>query len=336
MSDVGLAEGIWEKSPMAEGTVIVFGGSGFIGSHLLKRLVKAHAGRLVSADIRPPKARLEGVTYVEADVRDLSGFTIEGPVATIYNLAAVHTTPGHPTHEYYETNIAGATQITALARRIGCVDIVFTSSISVYGPSEEAKTEATSPAPESAYGWSKWLAEGIHRAWLDEANERRLLIVRPAVIFGAGEGGNFTRLATLLKNGLFVFPGRRDTIKACFYVEDLLEAVQRAHGLDQRYILFNGSYPDRYTIEEIVSAFRGAHFPRARTFTVPHALLMAAATLARPMSAAGIGIHPDRITKLVKSTDILPGWLQAQGWSEPGRLPSALARWSIESEGRFV
>ena len=321
---------------MADGAIIVFGGSGFIGSHLLRRLLATHAGRLISADIRPPKARLDGVTYVEADVRDLSGFAVEGPVATIYNLAAVHTTPGHPTHEYYETNVAGATQVAALARRIACRDIVFTSSISVYGPSEETKTEASPPAPESAYGWSKWLAEGIHRAWLDEADDRRLLIVRPAVIFGAGEGGNFTRLATLLKKGLFVFPGRRDTIKACFYVEDLLEAVQRAHDLGQRYILFNGSYPDRYTIEEIVTAFRAAHFQKARTVTVPHAALMAAATLARPMSAAGVGIHPERITKLVRSTDILPGWLQAQGWAEPGRLPAALARWSAQSEGRFV
>ncbi len=321
---------------MADGAIIVFGGSGFIGSHLLRRLVATHPGRLISADIRPPKARLDGVTYVEADVRDLSGFAVEEPVATIYNLAAVHTTPGHPTHEYYETNVAGATQITALARRIGCTDIVFTSSISVYGPSEETKTEASPPAPESAYGWSKWLAEGIHRAWLDEADDRRLLIVRPAVIFGAGEGGNFTRLAALLKKGLFVFPGRRDTIKACFYVGDLLDAVQRAHDLGERYVLFNGSYPDRYTIEEIVKAFREAHFRQAKTVTVPHAALMAAATLARPMSAAGIGIHPERITKLVRSTDILPGWLQARGWAEPGRLPSALERWAAESEGRFV
>ncbi|ALL14185.1 NAD-dependent epimerase/dehydratase family protein [Caulobacter henricii] len=321
---------------VAHGKIVVFGGSGFIGSHLLKRLVNTHAGRVVSADIRPPKEPLEGVTYIEADVRDLSNLTIEGPVETIFNFAAVHTTPGHQTYEYYETNIAGATQITAFARRTGCIDIVFTSSISVYGPSEETMTEASLPAPESAYGWSKWLAEGIHRAWLHEAENRRLLIVRPAVIFGAGEGGNFTRLASLLKKGFFVFPGRRDTIKACFYVEDLLEAVQRAHALKQRFILFNGSYPDRYTIEQIVLAFCAAHFTRARTFTLPHALLMMAAILARPMSAAGIGIHPERITKLVKSTDIIPGWLQAQGWAEPGRLPWALKRWSTDSEGRFV
>lgn len=319
-----------------DNTVIVFGGSGFIGSHLLKRLLASHSGRLISADIRPPKVRLDGVVYVEGDVRDLSKFRVGGSVATIYNLAAVHTTPGHPTHEYYETNVAGATQVTALARRIDCTDIVFTSSISVYGASEETKTEASPPAPESAYGWSKWLAESIHRAWLDEAVDRRLLIVRPAVIFGPGEGGNFTRLAALLKKGLFVFPGRRDTIKACFYVEDLLEAVHRAHELGDRYVLFNGSYPDRYTVEEIVTEFRAVHFPKARTITVPHAALMFAATLARPMSVAGIGIHPERITKLVKSTDILPGWLQANGWSERGCLPSALARWSESSEGRFV
>lgn len=60
-------------------------------------------------------------------------------------------------------------------------------------------------------GWSKWLAEGIHRAWRDEDPTRRLVIVRPGAIFGPGEGGNFTRMARLLERGLFVFPGRTDT-----------------------------------------------------------------------------------------------------------------------------
>jgi hypothetical protein len=43
--------------------------------------------------------------------------------------------------------------------------------------------------------------------------------LQAAVIFGAGEGGNFTRLAKLLQKVFFVYPGRKDTIKACFYVK---------------------------------------------------------------------------------------------------------------------
>ncbi|MDH4441203.1 MAG: NAD(P)-dependent oxidoreductase [Rhizobium sp.] len=319
----------------ASKNVLVFGGSGFIGTRLVARLSGA-GHHVVSADIKPPRIRLDGVVYRQADVRDLSGFDPSMTIDRIYNLAAVHTTPGHPDHEYYETNILGANSITALARRLDVKEIVFTSSISVYGPGEETKSETSPPAPVSPYGWSKFMAERIQMAWLDEDASRRLVICRPAVIFGPGEGGNFTRMATLMKKGIFVYPGRKDTIKACFYVDDLLEALQFAIERPERFVLFNGCYPDRYTLEQIVETFRTNHMQTVRTFLVPRGVVTLAAALLRPFSAMGLGIHPDRVTKLVKSTDVVPGWLASVDQASAGRLPSAIDRWGTASEGRFV
>lgn len=315
--------------------VLVFGGSGFIGTRLVARL-SGEGHRVVSVDIRSPRTRLAGVVYLQGDVRDLSGFDPGMPIDRIYNLAAVHTTPGHPDHEYYETNILGANAIVAFARRLGIGEIVFTSSISVYGPGEETKSETTPPAPVSPYGWSKYMAERIQMAWLEEDAGRRLVICRPAVIFGPGEGGNFTRMATLLKKGFFVYPGRKDTIKACFYVDDLLEALQFAVDRPERFVLFNGCYPDRYTLEEIVETFRRDHMQGVRTFMVPRGVVSAAAAVLKPFSAMGLGIHPDRVTKLVKSTDVVPGWLSSVGLASAGRLPSAIERWNTASGGQFV
>lgn len=315
--------------------IVVFGGGGFIGSHLLQSLSGHDTHRLVSVDVRDPKIRVPDVDYRRHDVRDLSALHVEGDIERIYNLAAVHTTPGHPAHEYYETNIGGATEVTAFARRAHVRSLVFTSSISVYGPSEEPKFETTPPQPESAYGWSKWLAEGIHRAWAEEDGERRLVISRPAVVFGHKEGGNFTRLAGLLRKGLFVYPGRRDTIKSCIYIDDLLDAIAFACERNERYILFNACYPDRYTLEDIVETLRREHFGRARTFMIPRHLVLALAQLLKPISRAGIGIHPDRVMKLVRSTDVRPGWLESQGQARRQRLPSALARWKADSSGTF-
>ncbi|MEJ0041065.1 MAG: NAD-dependent epimerase/dehydratase family protein [Rhizomicrobium sp.] len=314
---------------------VVFGGAGFIGTHLCGRLVSGRS-KVIAVDIREPINPVPGVEYRIADVRDLTNFQVDGEVRAVFNLAAVHTTPGHPDHEYYETNIIGAVEISNFATRQSCKEIIFTSSISVYGPGEDPKTESTKLNPTSAYGRSKMVAEKIHLSWLATDTSNRLLIVRPAVIFGFGEGGNFTRMAKLLSKGIFIYPGRRDAVKACFYVDDLLDAMDFARSKNQRAITFNGCYPDGYSLEQIVETFRAHYFRKARTVTIPTAAVSAAAKALKPFSRFGLGIHPDRVLKLIVSTNIVPQWLSSQGFSRRGRIKLAFDRWAEKSGGRFI
>lgn len=314
--------------------VLVTGGSGFIGTHLTRRLVSMGAS-VISLDLKAPRERLEGVRYVTADVRDLGGLDVS-KLDRIFNLAAVHTTPGHPDHEYYDTNIGGALEVTKLAVRTGATQIVFTSSISVYGPSEEKKLETTAPAPTSAYGRSKLMAEKIHEQWLNAAPGRRLTVARPAVVFGAGEGGNFTRMASLLGKGVFIFPGRRDTIKSCIYVEDLLDLMLAAASQPEPYVLFNGSYPECPTLEKIVTLLRDRYFPKAKLVDVPSGVVLGAAGVLKAFSHAGLGIHPDRVYKLLRSTYVFPGWAAQHELLGDDALASGLERWAIATDRKFV
>jgi nucleoside-diphosphate-sugar epimerase len=316
-------------------SIVIFGGSGFIGSHLIDSIVSNGSSDIVSIDIKPPRRRLKEVKYIQADVRSLQELEFEGGIDRIYNLAAVHTTPGHPSHEYYETNIGGALQVVEFAKRHDVREIIFTSSISVYGPGEATKAETSELKPTSAYGYSKMLAEQVHNNWARENADRRLTIVRPAVVFGPGEGGNFTRLATLLRRGVFVYPGRRDTIKACIYVEDLLQAIEFARYSGPAVKTFNGSYARKYTLEDIVTTFIKNHFQSVKTYTIPKAFVLFVASVLKAMGGAKIGVHPDRVLKLVHSTDVKPDWLLSNGWNFSGGLDDALSRWAAATNKRF-
>ena len=141
----------------------------------------------------------------------------------IFNFAAVHRTPGHEDHEYFETNIRGAENVVAFAEKWNIKKIVFTSSIAPYGAAEELKKETTLPTPNTAYGISKLVTEKIHEKWQNgDAAHHQLTIVRPGVVFGKGENGNFTRLYWAIRGHKFAYPSRKDTIKGCIYVKELV------------------------------------------------------------------------------------------------------------------
>ncbi|MCK0206419.1 NAD-dependent epimerase/dehydratase family protein [Starkeya koreensis] len=318
--------------------VIVFGGAGFIGTHLLERL--AHTGRygrVISYDIRAAKAPVAGVEYVTGDVREPISLDGDLSGAEIYNLAAIHTTPGHEDWEYFWTNVLGASHVCDFASRIGTTFLLFTASISVYGPSEEPVDEGTPPAPVSAYGRSKFQAEGIHRSWVENGSDRQLVIVRPAVIFGPGEGGNFTKLASLLARKRFVYPGRRETIKSCGYVEELVDSMEFARDLNRRTFTYNFSYPERTTSEHICNAFvRAAGFAAPR-WVVPLPLMLAAAFGFEILGKLGLrtSINRERVLKLARSTNVLPTALVEAGYRYRTDVESALRDWGQKTGGTY-
>lgn len=315
---------------------VVTGASGFIGTRLVRKL--AEQGHAVTAvDIAPPREQLEQVRYVTADVRQPLDPQIGTGAQTLYNLAAVHRTPGHPSHEYYEANVLGAGQVTALASACNIPLIVFTSSISVYGPTEEVRTERSPPAPVSDYGRSKLIAEMIHKMWMNADPNRRLVTVRPGVVFGPGERGNYSTLASALRRGLFFYPGRRDTVKSGGHVDELLRTIEFAISRADREILFNFAFPEESTTADIVATFGKVMNRQYRPATAPLPVLLLAARLFEAANAVGLRtpIHRERVMKLVRSTCIAPQWLLANGYIFQLDLERALGEWAQETEGGF-
>lgn len=312
---------------------LIFGGAGFIGHRLARRL--AAAGEKVTvADLVRPEDRVPGVRYLVSDMRTLRPGDIEaGPKTTIYLLAAVHRTPGHERAEYFETNLVGARRVAGFAEAAGVRRIVFTSSIAVYGPGEDEKDETVTPAPVSCYGWSKLLAERELASWVAAVPARRLVVARPAVVFGPGERGNFTRLARALAKRIFAYPGRRDTVKGCCYVDDLIDSFSFALAADERELVYNFAYPEPYSIEAICETLhRVGGLPRP-IVGLPSAAVGAAALIGEALDRLGLGmgVNRARVSKLTVSTRVAPRRLTAMGYRFPTDLSGGLRAWREEA-----
>ena len=298
---------------------IIFGGSGFIGTHLihlLKEECVKENDKIYDLDIVMPGEegvvpgvveKNEGVEYIRLDVRKPFDFEFTPTKDDIiFNLAAVHRTPGHEDIEYFETNIRGAENVTAFADKYNIRKMLFTSSIAPYAASEEAKYETTLPTPNTPYGISKLVAEKIHMIWQAKDLSRELTIVRPGIVYGKGEHGNMTRLYQGMKGHYFVYTGRKDTIKGSIYVKELV-LFFKYRMIDNSFPgvdLYNCSFEPPYTIQEICETMQKATDLHVKVPMIPGGLLMTAARILGPIGGKKVGIHPDRVKKLMISTNV--------------------------------
>ncbi len=328
---------------------IIFGGSGFIGTHLI-HMLKAEcmkpSDKIYDLDIVMPGEegvvpgiveKNEGVEYIRMDVRKPIEFDFKPtPNDVIFNLAAVHRTPGHPDHEYFETNIRDAENVTAFAEKYGIKKILFTSSIAPYGAAEELKEETTLPTPNTPYGISKLVAEKIHQSWQVKDAERELTIVRPGIVYGKGEHGNMTRLYKGLKGHYFMYTGRKDTIKASIYVKELVFFF-KYRMLDNSFPgtdIFNCTFEPAYNIEQICESMKKATSLKYRIPLIPGGLLMTAATILGPIGGKKIGIHPARVKKLMISTNICGKKLATCGYQFHYSLEESFRDWFNDCDGQ--
>lgn len=335
-------------------TCVLFGGNGFIGSHFAAHLLQNNlANEVILADVVkatpdmwPKFLQLKfaagEVKYVQIDVRkpidsQPDSNQLPSNPDLIVNLSAVHKEPGHQAHEYFETNLPGAENVCAWAEKVNCKTIVFTSSIATYGSGQETKDEDSLPMPTTPYGISKLVAEKIHLAWQNKETQRKLLIVRPGVIFGAGERGNVTRMLRAILGHYFFYSGNQETRKAGGYVKELCNSMafmlkwQNEH--NQPATIFNFTMDPAPSVQEYAEAMTKVAEVKRTIFNVPFKLLLGTSYfMAMINSAMGRkpSISPVTVRKVLRSNNIIPKVLKELGYQYQYNLEQGLADWQKE------
>jgi UDP-glucose 4-epimerase len=180
--------------------IVVTGGAGFIGSHLVDRLLastQAHVlvldnlsrGQLPNLVAHIAEPRLE---IVHGDIRDPDVVTgVVGGATVVYHLAAQSTVMGGVTAAEYTftTNIVGTFNVLRAAATCGVERVVFTSSREVYGEPINLPVDEESPLLAiNSYGASKVAGEAYCRAFRRELG-LQTTILRLANVYGPRDIG---------------------------------------------------------------------------------------------------------------------------------------------------
>lgn len=234
-------------------TVNVIGGSGFIGTRLVRRLGTQEQLAVKIIDKAPSKAHPDLVKL--GDVRSVEQLRESiSEESIIVNLAAEHRDDVRPLSLYDEVNVGGAKNICTVAREKNVQTIIFTSTVAVYGFAPIGTDESGKIAPFNDYGRTKYEAEQVFKAWQAEApNERTLVIIRPTVVFGEQNRGNVYNLLRQIASGKFVMVGHGENRKSMAYVENIAAFIEYAMSFKPGVHIYNFIDKPDFTMNSLVA-----------------------------------------------------------------------------------
>jgi len=320
---------------------VIFGGAGFVGTHLTEHFLKSgRFSHIHIADILPTE--LEGIPGVTSSITDIRqpipiDLTEEKP-EWIFNLAAIHREPGEPPHsreEYFVTNLAGARNVCQYAGAAGCNNIYFTSSISVYGPTNGPTDESSPIQPTTPYGSSKYPAELIHEIWKRQKSGRRLLISRPGVLYGPGDPGNILRMIKAIKKRYFAFPGSPRVYKSYGYIYGFIDSIDFTMDSDRNYFVYNYVETPTQPLNELVNSIKKFLNTKAFVLPIPLWILLPAAKMVQKFLGYKNPIHPIRVKKAATPTHIVPQALKDLGFDFKYDFLNSLIHWRAKNPTDF-
>jgi nucleoside-diphosphate-sugar epimerase/glycosyltransferase involved in cell wall biosynthesis len=313
--------------------VLVTGGSGFIGSRLVRRLL----------------SRGIGVTILDLVVREeFASRTVQGDVADpaavhramqgvdlVLNLAAQHRDDVFPVELYYKTNVDGMRVLCEGMDEAGVRRMMFTSSVAIYGFDTQDGDEATPPAPANHYGKSKLEAEQVLRDWLARGGGRSAAIMRPCAVFGPSNRGNIFNLFRQVMSGRFLMVGDGRNRKSMAFVDNVVEAILFMMDRPGTEVVNYADKPDLPMNElvELICRSGGRRAPRVRLpkwagMAAGRALDVVARLTRRtfPLSAV-------RITKFCATSVVNADRIRRLGFVPPRTLADGIKE-TLESEFR--
>lgn len=226
--------------------ILVTGGTGFLGSYLIRLLVqkgyKVRALRRTSSPMDLVQDAAEKVEWVEADVTDIVSLEDAfGGVTHIMHCAAISSFHPRDAERLQNINVDGTSNVANLALDFGVQKLIHVSSIAALGrakerPQLDEASKWVQSKGNSRYAVSKYLSE--QEVWRAHAEGLPVAIVNPSVILGGGfwDAGS-PRFFNQIDNGLKFWPSGRGGFVDVRDVAQFMVHLLESDISGERYIL---------------------------------------------------------------------------------------------------
>ncbi|MCA9670131.1 MAG: NAD-dependent epimerase/dehydratase family protein [Myxococcales bacterium] len=324
-------------------TVLVTGGSGFIGRHLVQRLLDdgQHVivvSRRAAREIDPPLPA--GAQVLQAGFEALA--PADEPIAAVFHLAAAISFAAGDFAEVERVNVGGTRALLEWAQASGVADFVFCSTAATCtGPRPRLElADEHDVLPErmrnGAYGYpySKWLAEAAVREAAPRF--RRAVIANPSTVWGAGDRTfNAGYLLSLARKGVLFWapPGGTSVVSVHDVVDGLIAAWRRGRS-GERYLLSG----DNLTYRELFGVVNATVSRPAPWLLLPRVLYRIGAPLLGSLEhvAARLGLPAGQINaQMLENLFSFRCYSNARARDELGFVPRRDARAMVEETWQF-
>jgi UDP-glucose 4-epimerase len=246
-------------------SVLVTGGAGFIGAHLVKRLVGEGVRVVVLDDLSwgdAKKVDLPGVEVIRSDVADIAKHAAAfANVSHVFHLAALISAYDSLTEPdpYVATNVLGVLRLIEACSSLNRPKVVFASTSGIYGNSKnQVKRESDMPMPATVYALTKLSGEHL----LDMYRERvgyDDVSLRLFNVYGPGQNpkhpyANVTckfAKAAALGEPVQLY-GDGEQTRDFVYVEDVVSALMLVATRPSRHRLYNVGTGTQASIAELL------------------------------------------------------------------------------------
>lgn len=308
--------------------VLFIGASGFVGT----RLIEISQADFYVTNFDKQQSHFYPDITVSGDVRNQQQLdkALEN-FDTVVLLAAEHRDDVSPVSLYYDVNVQGTRNVLAAMDRNNVKNIIFTSSVAVYGLNKVNPDETHPADPFNHYGKSKWQAEEILREWFSKSPaDRSLTIVRPTVIFGERNRGNVYNLLKQIAGGKFAMVGKGTNYKSMAYVGNIVEFIKfRLANVAPGYDVFNYVDKPDLNMNQLVSEVEKSLDKKIPSVHLPYPVGMLGGycfDLLSKLTSKRYAISSVRVKKFCATTQFDASKVHSSGFNAPYSLSQGLDR----------